>query len=214
MAKVESIGVVVDGQKKRRKKKQKKTDERTRRTCEHCGKRTDYMCLGWRRVCCFSAASAKKNNEKHPKNFSVKTPILNRKTGALRRVRRSSDLVHENSVCQWTCYHALHREAWETYTESNKHQILAMARGNRSEANTKKKGMKKKKKGKLKTIKEGKDEDNSVGESEEEDVLSDSGSDEESDSESDEESDSESDEESDSDDENDQHNGRKKAIVT
>lgn len=169
-------------------------------------------------VCCFSAPSAKKNNKKHPKNFSVKTPILNRKTGALRRVRRSSDLVHETAVCQWTCYHALHREAWETYTESNKHQILAMARGNRSEANTKKKGMKKKekkkgklktirKKGKLKTIKEGKDEDNSVGESEEEDVLSDS----ESDRESDEESDSESDEESDSDDENDQHNGRKRS---
>ena len=155
------------------------------------------MCLGWRRVCCFSAASAKKNNKKHPKNFSVKTPILNRKTGALRRVRRSSDLVHETAVCQWTCYHALHREAWGTYTESNKHQILTMGRGNRSEANTKKKGMKKKekKKGKLKTIKEGKDEDNSVGESEEEDVLSDS----------------ESDEESDSDDENDQHNGRKRS---
>ena len=102
-----------------------------------------------------AAPSVKKTDKKHPKNFSVKSPILHRKTGVLRRERRSSDLVHESAVCQWTCYHALHREALETYTESNKHQILAMARGKRSEANTKKKGRKKKKKGSLKTIKEG-----------------------------------------------------------
>ena len=105
-------------------------------------------------VCCFSAPSVKKTDKKHPKNFSVKTPILNRKTGALRRVKRSEDLVHETAVCQWTCYHALHREAWETYTESNKQQILAMARGKRSEANEKKKERRRrKKKGTLKTSK-------------------------------------------------------------
>ena len=45
-----------------------------------------------------------------------------------------------------------HREAWETYTDGNKHQILAMARVERSEANEKEKGKKKKKKGTLKTI--------------------------------------------------------------
>ena len=196
---VDTIGTLGDV----KKKKKKKTDDRTRRNCEHCGKRTDYICLGCRRFCCFSAPSEKKTGKKHPKHFSVQTPIINPKTGKLRRERRSGDVVHETAVCQWTCYHALHREAWETYTEG-KYQILATARGERSEAN--KKSRRKRKKGTLKTIKEGKDEDNSDGESEEE--LYDSESDEESVSESEEDSDSGLDEDSDEDTDNDQNDGR------
>ena len=202
LAKVDTIGTLGDVKKK--KKKKKKTDDRTRRNCEHCGTRTDYICLGCRRFCCFSAPSEKKTGKKHPKHFSVQTPIINPKTGKLRRERRSGDVVHETAVCQWTCYHALHREAWETYTEGNKYQILATARGERSEVH--KKSRRKRKKGTLKTIKEGKDEDNSDGESEEE--LYDSESDEESVSESEEDSDSGSDEDSDEDNDNDQNDGR------
>lgn len=209
MAKVESSGVVDGSQKKRReKKKRKKADSRTRRNCEHCGKRTDYMCLGCRRFCCFSLPSETKSGKKHPKYFSVQTPIIDRRTGELRRTRKNRDLVLETTVCTWTCYHALHREAWVTYTEANKHKILAMAQGDRTKV---KKAQKKRKKGILKTIREGRDEDNSEGESEEESDDSESDdneSGEESGSESDEDSDSESDDDDSDEDDNDQNDSR------
>ena len=206
-AKVVSIGMPTNVQGKKKKKKKKgKTDERTRRLCAHCGKRTDFMCLGCRRFCCFSAPSAAKSGKKHPNHFSVQTPMIDRRTGRLRRKKKSGDMVYETAVCAWTCFHALHREAWATYTESNKHQILALARGERS-------GVRRKMK-KLKTIKEGEDEDNSETEVDEEE-SDDSESSEESGSESDSDSGSGSDDDSDSDpDEDDriaiQSNGRKR----
>ncbi len=55
---------------------------------------------------CFSAPSATKTRNKHPR-------------------------PSKTAVCQWTCYHA----AWETYREQQTHQILAMARGKRLESN-------------------------------------------------------------------------------
>ena len=69
LAKVDTIGTLGDVKKK---KKKKKTDDRTRRNCEHCGTRTDYICLGCRRFCCFSAPSEKKTGKKHPKHFLYK----------------------------------------------------------------------------------------------------------------------------------------------
>lgn len=125
-AKIETTGRLVDDQKGKKKKKKKKTaklDNRTRRLCDYCGKRTDYMCLGCRRFLCFSAPSKKKSKKKHPKHFSVQTPILNKKTGTLRRERKTKKLICDTIIGHWTCFHASHREAWATYTESNKHQI-------------------------------------------------------------------------------------------
>ena len=92
-AKVVSIGMPTNVQGK--KKKKGKTDERTRRLCAHCGKRTDFMCLGCRRICCFSAPSAAKSGKKHPNHFYVQTPMIDRKTGRLRRKKKSGDMTRQ-----------------------------------------------------------------------------------------------------------------------
>lgn len=152
LTRVDTIGTVEDDGKTTTATTTKKTDDRTRHNCDYCKKRTNYMCLGCRRFCCFSSPSETKSGKKHPKHFSVRTPILDRGTGMLRRQKKSGNMICETIVGEWTCYHALHRAAWERYTESNKHRILEAARGKR-----------------LKTIKEGKNEDGSESESESDD---------------------------------------------
>ena len=69
----------------------------------------------------------------------------------LRRQKKSGNMICETIIGEWTCYHALHRAAWERYTESNKHRILEAARGKR-----------------LKTIEEDKNEDNSESDDDDE----------------------------------------------
>ena len=120
--------------KKAKKSNAKKPDDRLRRVCKLCGKKTDYFCFGCRRFLCFSAPKPgdedKEDNPlpKQPKYFAVNTPVLDT-NGELQEEEGGYKYVKEVGV--WTCYHAAHQTGWKTYLHEKRTDILDVSLGKR-----------------------------------------------------------------------------------
>lgn len=96
-------------------------DGRIRRQCYHCHRTCEHFCFGCRRFLCFSRPKQSKDGPKHPKYFTVKTPILN-KAG---EVQKTDDgYKHEKVVAEWTCFHAAHMKGFRAHLQANRANVI------------------------------------------------------------------------------------------
>ena len=77
---------------------------------------------------------AKTKDSKTPKYFTVKTPVLNGKVVDDGSGGDSFEIVEETG--EWTCYHQAHQRAWQTHVNTNKSDILGLAKGKRPRRDT------------------------------------------------------------------------------